>query len=33
MFFKEGVAICYDSRAKFMNALCDGGEEFLNMHR
>jgi len=33
MFFKEVVAICCDSRAKFMNALCDGGEELVNMQR
>jgi hypothetical protein len=33
MFFKEAVAICYDSRAKFITALCDGGEELLNICR
>jgi hypothetical protein len=33
MFFKEADAICYDSRAKFITALCDGGEELLNMQR
>jgi len=33
MFVKEAVAICYDSRAKFISALCDGGEELLNMQR
>jgi len=31
MFFKEVVAICCDSRAKFMNVLCVGGEEYLNV--
>jgi hypothetical protein len=33
MLFKEVVSVCCDSRAKFMNVLCDGGEEFLNVQR